>query len=431
MLVLWCGCMGVAEDVAPPVDVGAAHDGGGLAVDAGEQGDAGVSSTPDAGLILVDAGLIVDAGSVDAGDAFDAGSTRVPAFVLVGKQGRRAVSCDDGLTWQNDVSLDDALPENLRFRCFSGDFALPDGGSNNTDCDHNAWSSTSLAVAGEVLLHTMGWGSPGTIWRSTDAVSWSLVHTGPGAQDVLVGPSRVMLASRAGAISSDRGLTWTRSTEIRLTSGTEEIWNVRGGGSGGGSFVVSAQDGQRVDYQVSRDEGATWQRPQLVGGGRIDACGSSHPVYGNGVFVTATWTSAQNRTTFCRSADQGLTWTVVPGPPDYLESRVLFTGSTFIVWSRGRVHRSPDGLTWTSTSTSTRSPTGTMSAGPEIGAVALSSSGTFAAVLGGWNVWYDRQRFYRSSDGVTWDELPASVHRRSHPVTMMVFTTLPRGGVCP
>lgn len=400
--------------------------------------DAGPSSgeldagAGDAGL-AIDAGRLVDAGAPvgdaaipDAGvAALDAGAGLREVFVLVGKQGRRALSCDDGRSWRDDVSLDEALPMALRFRCFSGAFALPDGGMANTDCDHNAWSSTSLAFVGDAFIHTMGWGTPGTFWRSTDARSWALVHTGPGSQDLMVGPNRIIVATRAGLASNDRGLTWGPGRELQLANGANDIWNVRGGAYGGGTYVVSAQDGANVDYQVSRDEGATWQRPQLVGGGRIDACGSSHPVYGNGVFVTATWTASANRTTICRSTDQGLTWSVITGPTDYFESRVLFTGAGFVAWSNGKVHRSTDGATWTTSNTVSRSPTGVMGPGPNIGSVAVSPAGTFVAVRGGWDVWYDRQRFYRSTDGVTWDELPETAYEKGHPVTMIVAGRAP------
>lgn len=401
------------DDAGVPVfDAGTADDGG--AADA---------SMP------LDAGSVVDAGAVpvadDAGAAGDAGT---PVFLLVGKQGRRAISCDDGRTWRNDVSFDDALPQALRFRCFSGNFALPDGGSNNTDCDHNGWSSTALAFVGDGFVHTLGWGAPGTVWRSADGVSWSLVHSGVNVQEVMVGPSRLVLATRSTRRSSDRGRSWAMGPELMLQSGSNDIWNVRGGAYGGGTYVVSAQDGMNTDWQVSRDEGTTWQRPQLVGGGRVDACGSARPAYGNGVFVSASWNG--QRIVFCRSVDQGLTWSLVLGPMDYPESRMLFTGQGFAIWSNGKVHRSTDGSTWTTTNTVTRSPGGTMSGGPNIGAVAIGPTGTFVAVRGGWDVWYDRQRFYRSSDGVTWDELPETAYEKGHPVTMIVSGVVP-AGVCP
>lgn len=437
--------MGVAGDEPPGTDAEAPAS----TVDAGAANDAGPMSAFDAGVFEVDAGAVTDGGPLrDGGDPVDAGARAVdagvmpdrdagatppsdagvPVFLLVGKQGRRALSCDDGRTWRNDVSFDDALPANLRFRCFSGNFALPDGGSNNTDCDHNAWSSTALAFVGDGFVHTMGWGAPGTIWRSTDGLSWSLVHTGVNVQEVMVGPSRLVLATRSTRRSTDRGRTWTMGPELMLQSGSNDIWNVRGGAFGGGTYVVSAQDGSNTDWQVSRDEGATWQRPQLVGGGRIDACGSARPAFGNGVFVSASWNG--NRVVFCRSADQGLTWSVIMGPTDYPESRLLFTGSGFMLWSNGKVHRSTDGASWTTTNTVTRSPGGTMSGGPNIGAVAIGPTGTFAAVRGGWDVWYDRQRFYRSTDGITWDELPDTAYEKGHPVTMLVAGVVPPG-VCP
>jgi hypothetical protein len=37
-------------------------------------------------------------------------------------------------------------------------------------------------------------------------------------------------------------------------------------------------------------------------------------------------------------------------------------------------------------------------------------------VNGGWDQWYERQRFYRSTDGVTWDELAAGAFTGGHPV---------------
>lgn len=433
--------MGVAEEIAPSLDAGAGAIDAGATSDAGLDAggsvdDAGLSSDDagltDAGASIDDAGVVLDAGSVDAG-AIDAGlpldgGALVPVFVLVGKQGRRAISCDDGRSWKNDVSLDDALPANLQYHCFSGTFALPDGGSTGTDCDHNAWSSTALAFVEDAFLQTMGWGAPGTFWRSTDGVTWDLVHTGANVQDVMAGP-RLIVATRSTRRSDDRGRTWSNGPDIPLANGANTIWNVRGGAYGGGTYVVSAQDGANTDWQISRDEGVTWQRPQLVGGGRIDACGSAHPVYGNGTFVSATWDGT--RTVFCRSTDDGRTWTVINGSTDYLESPVLFTGSGFIVWSNGKVHRSTDGASWTTTNTVTRGPTGTMSGGPNIGAVAVSAGGTFVAVRGGWDVWYDRQRFYRSSDGVTWDELPDTAYRRWHPVTRIVAGQVPRGGACP
>jgi hypothetical protein len=59
------------------------------------------------------------------------------------------------------------------------------------------------------------------------------------------------------------------------------------------------------------------------------------------------------------------------------------------------------------------------------------SAGTFVAVKGGWQVWYEQQRFYRSTDGVTWDELPDGAYRQGHPITAMVAGFAQRSSVCP
>lgn len=449
MACLVTACMGVAEmdsplpdgDAGQPtdapdagllVDAGVLVDGGsnvdagllddaGVTHDAGQADDAGVSVASDAGGLRVDAGVAMP----------DAGADLVTAFVSIGKQGRRAISCDDGNTWVNDVAFDDALPVAQRFRCFSGNFALPDGGTNNTDCDHNGWSSTGLSASDGVLMHTMGWGAPGTFHRSTDGVTWSHVFTGANVQGVLAGPTRWVAATRSTRVSSDRGVTWSSGPELMLSSGGNTIWNVRGGAFGDGTALVVAQDGQNTDWQRSRDEGLTWQRPTLVGGGRVDACGVGAPVFGNGVWLVASWNQAQTRMVVCRSTDDGATWALLQGPTDAFESRILWTQAGFIAWSNGRVHRSPDGLTWTSSNSSTRR-NGATSGGPNIGAVAFSqATGTFAAVRGGWQVWYEQQRFYRSTDGVIWDELPESAARRSHPITHLISARVQRSAVCP
>lgn len=401
--------------------------------DSGAPLDAGASSTPHAGGVA-DAGSAVDSGAmtpVDAGLMVDAGPSLVEVFVMIGKQGRRAISCDDGTTWVNDVAFDDALAVPLRYRCWAGDFVLPDGGTQSTDCDHNGWSSTSLTALDGVLMHTMGWGAPGTFHRSTDGVSWANVFTGANVQGILAGPTRWVSATRSSKVSTDRGLTWANGPEVMLANGTNTIWNVRGGGVGGGTMIVVAQDGQNTDWQISRDEGVTWHRPTLVGGGRVDGCGAASPVFGNGVWVSASWNNTASRMVMCRSTDNGATWSLQQGPNEYIESRVLWTGSTFMAWSNSSLFRSTDGLTWTSTRTMTRRDGALVGGSPNIGAVARNpTTGTFAAVRGGWNVWYQDQRFYRSSDGITWDELPESAARRSHPVTHMVFARVQRSTVC-
>jgi len=52
-------------------------------------------------------------------------------------------------------------------------------------------------------------------------------------------------------------------------------------------------------------------------------------------------------------------------------------------------------------------------------------------VRGGWQVWYDQQRFYRSADGVRWETLAAGSYVGSHPINFIEFGYAPAGTVCP
>ena len=93
----------------------------------------------------------------------------------------------------------------------------------------------------------------------------------------------------------------------------------------------------------------------------------------------------------------------------------MWAGDRFLLWSQGQLHSSPDGETWTSTAT--------VPADLLLGAIAYSpATGTLVGVRGGWQVWYDAQRFYRSQDGgVSWSELGPSDAPRGHPLRFIAF----------
>lgn len=83
------------------------------------------------------------------------------------------------------------------------------------------------------------------------------------------------------------------------------------------------------------------------------------------------------------------------------------------MYGGGQRHRSEDGTTWESTALEPP--------GVPIGNFAVSSEGTFAAVNDGWTRWYEQQRFYRSTAGVTWEELPTGAFTGGHPIYFMSF----------
>ena len=403
--------------------------------DAGLAVDAGHTFPDDAGHVTHDAGLPVDddAGLPpdDAGvPEVDAGPpSRVPVLVLVGKQGRRAISCDDGRTWKNDVSFDDAWPEAERYRCWQSGFTLPDGGTPSTDCDHNAYSSTSLSFSRGTFFQTTGWGAPGKVYRSTDGITWTSSDVST-TQNVMHGATRSILASRSSAWSDDDGVTWQTNKEIPVTSaGGDPIWNIRGGEYGDGTFLVLGLDGSNIDMLASDDDGAHWRRPTLDDGSRADVCGAGRVTFANGTFLA--FNVRGSDLIVCRSVDHAHTFTVhVVGPNPGDRSPTVWTGSEFRFWSPGKAFRSADGATWTVENTQTRVG-GVLQGGPNIGAVTITPEGAFAGVRGGWNVWYDDQRFYRSTDGLIWDELPVSAYHRGHPVTGLVTGLAERSTACP
>ena len=53
----------------------------------------------------------------------------------------------------------------------------------------------------------------------------------------------------------------------------------------------------------------------------------------------------------------------------------------------------------------------------DLGPVARSPAGTFVGVNAGWQQWYDKQIFLRSTDGLTWTALAKSKFTPSHPMT--------------
>ncbi len=428
------GCTGLAGPMSGDEDAGSETDAGLAGGGAGGGSATGGGTATGGGSVAAGGGAATGGGSASGGGGggsvmeVDAGPTRVPVFVAVGKQVRRAISCDDGLTWKNDVSVDDAWPMDERYRCFSENFALPDGGSQSTDCDHNAHSSTSLAYADGAFVQSTGWGAPGTFYRSTDGVNWSQVFTGANVTDLMVGGGRIIAATRSSRVSDDLGLTWTSGTTIDVANGANTIWNIRGGAWGGGVYLVTAQDGSNFDFAYSNNAGMTWQRPTMVGGGRVDVCGAGHPAFGNGIFVTAS--QNMGTITMCRSSDGAQTWTSSTLTGEYFESRPVWTGSEFMFWGNGRVFRSVDGIAWTAANTQTRRA-GVLSSGPIIGPVAVNANGTLVAVKGGWQTWYEQQRFYRSTDGVIWDELPTGSYEQGHPMTAVAAGFAERSTVCP
>ncbi|MDI1435907.1 hypothetical protein [Polyangium sorediatum] len=342
----------------------------------------------------------------------------VPIFVAQGMVGRTVVSCDDGMTWVGNRSDDDTYP------CFS---------SIEFDCDHRPGAGRGITYGNGFFVATFGWGEPGSIRRSKNGVDWETVLEGKTFAGIVYGSDVFLAGERPPQVADAFGGAWAPGGDV-----DSEVWNVRRTGFAphdGGRFLLAFNSGNGNDINVSKDKGATWARPTTLPAacaGDIQWAGGF--AYGNGTIVALGGTGVA-----CRSLDGGDTWTAsnIGGEVD---ARLLWTGDTFVTWGRdadyvSQRYTSPDGATWTKTPTEVRKKnadgTTQTSPGPLVGAVTRSDGGTYVAVNGNWGQWYDQQRFFRSTDGVTWDELPAGAFPGSHPIQFITHGLGERSVVCP
>lgn len=315
-----------------------------------------------------------------------------PLFVAAGHMGRTTISCDRGASWIADQSLDDTV------RCF-----------DPLDCDHHVGATTGLAFGGGAFVTSLGWGTEGTIRRSTDGVTWEVVATGPTFAGVAFGQDTFVAGNREAWRSIDLGLQWTGPVATGLVP-----WNGRGVGftpTAGGTFVVGGggDNGAEYDIVVSNDAGTSWWHPDTI----APACGDGvRSIVGNDETIVMVRYGGPDGPEFCVSQDQGHVWTAVDLGDTWIESRALWTGTEFIAWGSGFALTSPDGLRWTNTP---------LEPAINVGAVARDDQGTFVAVRGGWQSWYETQEFYRSRDGRTWEVLPSGSFVGSHPINHVAF----------
>jgi hypothetical protein len=356
------------------------------------------------------------AGGGQGGQGGDSTPEKIPLFVAQGHAGRTTVSCDDGKTWVANRSDDDA------FTCFV---------SPETDCDHHTGAGRGITYGNGYFVATFGWGKPGSLRRSKNGAQWENTLEGKTFAGIVFGDGMFLAGERPPQASTDDGLTWTAGGDPM-----SDEWNVRRTGFAphdGGRFLL-AFGSTGNDLNVSQDKGATWARPSALPAACAgDIQWSGGFAYGNGAIVVLGGTGVA-----CRSLDGGDTWTEanIGGEVD---ARLVWTGAEFVTWGRANnaVTRftSSDGAAWTATPTEvrTKNPDGSTqtSPGPSLGAVARSDAGTYVAVNGGWQQWYDKQRFYRSTDGLTWDELETGTFVGSHPIQFIAFGVGERSAVCP
>jgi hypothetical protein len=337
-----------------------------------------------------------DAAEDAAEDAGDQGPGRVQAFVAQGHLGRTTVSCDGGQTWVAERS-DDAMA-----RCWT-----PDVGP---DCDHTSGAGRGIASDGQAFIATFGWGAPGAIRRSEDGAIWQDVLPGKTFGGVAYGQGVWLAAARNPMRSTDGGRTWQDAGPSMMKSG-----NVRRAGfveAGGGLFVIVGEAG---DVVVSTDA-QTWRAAQVP-----DGCGRNIQTEGGIAALGEVILILGGDGSACVSSDGGQSWTLGTTGGDITSHLVVHNGR-FMAWSQGKRYTSVDGLAWTIENITPHNVT----IGP-----AAAGGGRLVGVRGGWQVWYEKQEFYRSADGLAWEVLPAGSFTGGHPIRAIAYGELVAGGACP
>lgn len=361
-----------------------------------------------------------------------------PAALLVGQgyMGRTVVSCDGGQSWvadqaflTNGSSYGCGMMQNSA-RCYDDAngcaFVKDQEGTceqqSRCDCDHSPGRPTGIAQDGQgVTVASFGWGVPGPIMRTTDGVQWQEVDKHRGNVGGLAyGDGVWMSFSRSPRISRDGGLTWQDAAMLDLQDTGGTIWNVRRAGylaqKQGGAFIVFGQDGDKHDLQLSTDAGSTWRRPNMPGGCKTGVLGFNSNRDNLMLIITRDGNA-------CVSEDGGQTFTAHSiGAQPRVEP--VFAQGKFWTWDNSNAYTSNDGKTWTSTPL--------MPGNVRLGPVAYDVlHQRFAAVRGGWNQWYEQQRFYHSADGINWTELAEDKAPRGHMIRFISSATIPAGFTCP
>lgn len=316
-------------------------------------------------------------------------------FMATGHQARTIMSCDDGQTWINDRS------DNQAARCWV------DGNPNYVECDHTAVSSRGLDAGNGWFYTAYGWGYRGTARRSRDGINWEVISSNRTSNGIILTDNGLLTWFSEGGdypISSDFGTTW---------SVTRPPGNYFGGGgvaSVGNKIWISSDDESRAMY--SADGGRTIQSVTVPNLNR-----EIKVAEGNGVIVMLS-SKYQNNMSInysMRSTDGGLTWAsqVVPtGSASW--SDLIFNGTEFVTWAGNQRYTSRDGQAWTTT-------TVTIPVNIVEGSVAYDpNTRTYVHVSNSWGRYYASQRAFRSTNGITWTQLSTQAFPGGHPILKII-----------
>lgn len=434
------GCSSDASDATSAAGQGSGGAkgmaGGGIAgsdvtVAAGSAGS-GVGAAGSSNMAAPDAMVAMpetDAGSLiaDAGSAKPPG--KIPIFVAQGNLGRTMISCDDGNTWVGNRSWDvegDPLVCGTKQarRCTDTQCSYTVMGQCKSEpCCYDTPDIPKGVIYGAgAFVATWGWGQPGSVRRSPNGIDWTTTHPDDTFGGVAFGGGKFVVASRAPFFSTD-GSTWTASkpADFRNNDGST-MWSVRRFGyaeyQSEGRFVAVASGNTDRDMLVSSDGGQNWWRPTTI----PSACALDVSTYGGIVSANGIIVIVDQHANACRSTDGGKTWSVSATGATQVLSHGVWTGKEFRFWADDAyMLTSTDGASWTKTR---------MATPMRLGPVALGASGTFVATGSVWDG-YEKQHFFRSTDGLTWKSLPTTAFAQGHSIFYLAFGYADPSAACP
>ncbi len=333
----------------------------------------------------------------------DLPTTQVPVFVAQGHGGRLLMSCDYGRSWTYDVN--DA-PDVV---CFAP-----------TDCDHSALSAAGLTYANGHFFASFGHGSAdGTLRHSLDGKTWTPLHVGDSQGGVYFNGELLLWMEGHFALSDDLGAT----LDANLENVPGHYYLSRTIAAQGDVIIASSDDPGGL---VSRDGGQTWDVATLVDvrwgrnvfmqtapDGSLITLSAVHGVQlGEQTYQTVAYAA--------RSTDGGLTWMGVRRF-DYVDRYVEWAGmfgngAQLYAFLDNAMWTSQDGVIWAGVTVQTALPAGQITDGP----IGRGPDGTYVTITNVWNNYYEKQRAYRSEDGLHWTQLDADGFTGGHPVHRIV-----------
>lgn len=324
--------------------------------------------------------------------------------MAAGHMARTVMSCDDGQTWINDRSANDAT------RCWV------DGDPNYVECDHTPYSFTGLDYNNGWFFTMAGWGYPGALRRSQDAFQWQTLRNVQGNGLTFINDI-LYVNWQNGFRSSDGGVTLVPVS----TGGLQNLSFPRVRRVGSLMVAVGRNDSSQR-FAISRDQGLSWSSPATMqvpwikkvvsGGNRLVVIGHNN----SAVSYSAT------------STDNGVTWTLREQTMrDLYWEQLVFDGEKFISWGNGQRWISFDGLNWMGQAFTVQN----LSGQPFNGPIAYNPvTKSLSMITNNWGNYYSRQKAYRSIDGgLTWSLLPTAAFRGGHPIAEMIYGEVDRS-VC-